>query len=80
LVATGNPFLVAFGNGIEAALRMSFELSTRQTGAPRNSLPLHRDVLDAIWARKPEQAKEAMKILLGVTESNIQRGLANRAT
>ena len=59
---------------------MSFELSTRQTGAPRNSLPLHRDVLDAIWARKPEQAKEAMKILLGVTESNIQRGLANRAT
>ena len=79
LVATGNPFLVAFGNGIEAALRMSFELSSRQTGAPRNSLPLHRSVLDAIWARKPEEAKEAMKTLLGVTESNIQRGLTSRA-
>ena len=80
LAATGNPFLVTFGTLIEAALRMSFELSTRQPGAPRKSLPLHRDVLDAIWARQPAQARRAMEILLGLTESNIQRGLAQNGS
>ena len=36
---------------------------------------MHRDVLDAIWARKPAQARLAMETLLDVTESNIRRGL-----
>jgi DNA-binding FadR family transcriptional regulator len=76
LAATGNPFLVTLGAGIEAALRMSFELSMRQPGAPRRSLPLHRAVLDAIWSHQPAQARKAMEILLGLTESNIQRGVA----
>ncbi len=76
LSATGNPFLEAFGATIEAVLRMSFELSTRQPGAPRKSLPLHRAVLDEIWARRPAGARKAMEQLLGLTESNIQRGLA----
>lgn len=79
LNATANPFLVAFGATIEAALRTSFELSTRQPGAPRKSLPLHRDVLDQIWARKPAEARRAMEALLGLTESNIQRGVAKAA-
>ena len=39
LTATGNEFLVAFGATVEAALRMSFELSTLNPGAPRKSLP-----------------------------------------
>lgn len=76
LAATGNPFLVTFGAGIEAALRMSFELSMRQPGAPRRSLPLHRAVLDAIWSHQPAPARKAMETLLGLTESNIQRGVA----
>jgi DNA-binding FadR family transcriptional regulator len=80
LAATGNPFLITFGALIEAALQMSFELSTRQPGAPRKSLPLHRDVLDAIWARQPAQARLAMETLLGLTESNIQRGLAQNGS
>jgi DNA-binding FadR family transcriptional regulator len=75
LLATGNPFLISLGATIESALRSSFELSTRQPGAPRKSLPLHREVLDAIWARKPAEARSAMERLLGATESNIQRGL-----
>jgi DNA-binding FadR family transcriptional regulator len=80
LAATGNPFLATFGALIGAALKMSFELSTRQPGAPRKSLPLHRDVLDAIWARQPAQARRAMEVLLGLTESNIQRGLAQNGS
>jgi DNA-binding FadR family transcriptional regulator len=75
LRATGNPFLISLGATIETALRLSFELSSRQPGAPRKGLPMHRDVLDAIWARKPVEARLAMETLLGVTESNIQRGL-----
>ena len=77
LRATGNPFLISLGAAIESALRMSFNLSTRQPGAPRKSLPMHREVLDAIWARKSTDAREAMVRLLGATESNIQRGLSH---
>ena len=73
LAATGNPFLVSLGTGIQAALRMSFDLSSRQPGAPRRSLPMHRAVLDAIWARKPLEARGAMEALLGMTEQNLQR-------
>ena len=79
LRATGNPFLISLGATIETALRLSFELSTRQPGAPRRGLPMHRDVLDAIWARKPAEARLAMEALLGLTESNIQRGLSQAA-
>jgi len=75
LLATGNPFLISLGATIESALQSSFELSSRQPGAPRKSLPMHREVLDAIWARKPAEARGAMERLLGATESNIQRGL-----
>ena len=78
LAATGNPFLVAFGATVEAALRMSFALSTRQPGAPRKSLPLHRAVLDQIWARQPAAARRAMEELLGLTATNIARANAAR--
>ena len=82
LSATGNPFLVAFGATIEAALRMSFELSTRQPGAPRKSLPMHRAVLDQIWARKPAAARKAMVLsllsLVVVGKSRRQRPRASR--
>jgi DNA-binding GntR family transcriptional regulator len=37
---------------------------------------MHRAVLDQIWARKPAAARKAMEELLGLTESNIQRGVA----
>ncbi|MEF7616189.1 FadR/GntR family transcriptional regulator [Aquincola sp. MAHUQ-54] len=75
LAATGNPFLSSFGASIEAALRLSFDLSTRRPGAPRRSLPLHRDVLDAIWARDARRARLAMETLLGVTQANLESGL-----
>ena len=77
LDATGNPFLVAFGATIQAALRMSFELSTRRPGAPRKSLPLHREVLDQIWARNPKGARLAMERLLGLTEANIESNIGS---
>ena len=60
LAATGNNFLVAFGATVEAALRVSFELSTLNPGAPRKSLSYHRAILDEIWARNPDGARRTM--------------------
>lgn len=78
LAATANDFLVAFGATVEAALRMSFALSTRNPGAPRKSLPYHRAVLDAIWARDPDRARAEMNKLMDLTERNIMTALARR--
>jgi DNA-binding FadR family transcriptional regulator len=78
LTATGNEFLVAFGATVEAALRMSFELSTLNPGAPRKSLPFHRAILDEIWARNPDGARAAMHRLMDLTERNISAALARR--
>jgi DNA-binding FadR family transcriptional regulator len=78
LTATGNEFLVAFGATVEAALRMSFELSTLNPGAPRKSLPYHRAILDEIWARNPGGARAAMHRLMDLTERNISSALARR--
>lgn len=71
LIATGNDFLIAFGATVAAALRMSFNMSTQNPGAPRKSLPYHRAVLDAIWARDPNVARQAMHKLMDFTEQNI---------
>ena len=78
LTATGNEFLVAFGATVEAALRMSFELSTLNPGAPRKSLPYHRAILDEIWARNPDGARAAMHRLMDLTERNISSALARQ--
>ena len=78
LTATGNEFLVAFGATVEAALRMSFELSTLNPGAPRTSLPYHRAILDEIWARNPGGARAAMHRLMDLTERNISSALARQ--
>lgn len=78
LIATHNDFLVAFGATVEAALRMSFDLSTLNPGAPRKSLPHHRAVLDELWARNPGGARRAMHHLMDLTENNIASALLRR--
>jgi len=78
LIATGNDFLIAFGATVAAALRMSFNLSTQNPGAPRKSLPYHRAVLDAIWARNPDRARQAMIKLMDLTEQNIILALSRQ--
>ena len=78
LTATANDFLIAFGATVEAALRMSFELSTLNPGAPRRSLPYHRAILDEIWTRNPDGARRAMHELMDLTERNIISALSRR--
>ena len=63
---------------VEAALRLSFELSTLNPGAPRKSLPYHRAILDEIWRRNPDGARRAMHELMNLTERNIISALSRR--
>jgi DNA-binding FadR family transcriptional regulator len=79
LAGTGNILLIAFSSTIDAALRLSFEMSTQNPGAPRKSLPYHRAVLDEIWARNPDGARQAMLALMDLTERNIALALSRRS-
>jgi GntR family transcriptional regulator, galactonate operon transcriptional repressor len=78
LIATGNDFLIAFGATVAAALRMSFNLSSTNPGAPRKSLPYHRTVLDEIWARNADGARQAMQKLMDLTEQNIVSAMSRQ--
>ena len=78
LIATGNDFLIAFGATVAAALRMSFDLSSTNPGAPRKSLPYHRAVLDEIWARNADGARQAMHKLMDLTEQNIVTAMSRQ--
>lgn len=45
---------------------------------PRKSLPYHRAILDEIWARNPDGARDATRRLIDLTERNIASALARR--
>jgi DNA-binding FadR family transcriptional regulator len=80
LDATGNAFLADLGAVIENALRGSFQLSW-QNGRSRPDLALrqHQRVLDAIRARDPEAARDAMTVLLGGAIADVRLSLSRRA-
>jgi DNA-binding FadR family transcriptional regulator len=63
---------------LSALLRTSFEVSTSRKDGPRNSLPLHRAVLDAVIAREPERAEQAILVLIDGAREDIETVLASR--
>jgi GntR family transcriptional regulator, galactonate operon transcriptional repressor len=75
LMATGNDFMAAFGALTEAALGIFVRIASRHAGAPGASLPLHRDILEAIRRRDAEGAHAAMMALLDRTARNVQRNV-----
>lgn len=76
--ACHNRMLVQMSNALSALLRTSFEISTTRKDGPRNSLPLHRDVLDAVIAREPERAERAVLVLIDGAREDIDAVLASR--
>ncbi|HTR84966.1 MAG TPA: FadR/GntR family transcriptional regulator [Reyranella sp.] len=78
LSATGNDFMAAFGALTEAALGIFVRIASRHAGAPGASLPLHRDILEAIRRRDAEGAHAAMMALLDRTARNVQRNVGQR--
>ena len=78
LEASHNRMLVQMGRALTALLRVSFEISTRIKDGPRDSLPMHREVLDAVIAHAPERAERALMALISAANDDIDHVLATR--
>jgi DNA-binding FadR family transcriptional regulator len=78
LNACGNRMLMQMSKALGALLRTSFEISTRRKDGPRSSLPLHREVLDAVIARDPNRAEKAIRVLIDGARVDIEEVLTSR--
>lgn len=78
LRASHNRMLVQMSKALSALLRTSFEISTSRKDGPKNSLPLHREVLDAVIAREPQRAEQAVLALIDGAREDIDQVLASR--
>ena len=77
LRASGNRMIVQMSKALGALLRTSFEISTSRKDGPRNSLPLHRAVLDAVRAHQPARAEKASLVLIDGAREDIETVLAS---
>ena len=64
LRATGNPFIVSLANGVRAAIRTTTIYKQRLQPLRRNPLPDHLRVFEAIAAKEPQKAQDAMSALI----------------
>jgi DNA-binding FadR family transcriptional regulator len=78
LAASHNRMLVQMSKALSALLRTSFELSTAKENGTRQSLPLHRAVLDAVIAHNPAQAERAICVLIDGAHDDIEEILTSR--
>ena len=78
LQASRNRMLHQMSRALGALLRTSFEISTRLHDGPRNSLAMHRAVLDAVIAHAPDDAERAVRRLIAGAHDDIERVLATR--
>ncbi len=78
LKACRNRMLVQMSKALSALLRTSFEISTSRKDGTRNSLPLHREVLDAVIARNPARAERAIQVLIDGAHDDIEQVLGSR--
>ena len=78
LRASHNRMIVQMSKVLSALLRTSFEISTSREDGPRQSLPLHRAVLDAVIAHDPAGAERAILVLIDGANEDIEQVLAGR--
>ncbi len=76
--ASHNRMLEKMDQALGALLRTSFEISTAKKNGPRDSLPMHRAVLDAIIARDADQAEETIVVLIEDAHKDIEQVLKAR--
>lgn len=78
LRASRNRMLVQMSKALGALLRTSFEISTRRKNGPMTSLPMHREVLDAVIAHDPDRAEKAIQKLIDGARNDIEEVLSSR--
>ncbi|HPE48684.1 MAG TPA: FadR/GntR family transcriptional regulator [Hyphomonas sp.] len=77
LKASGNRFFYSLRFMVQVALQFSIRITNQRKGVERASAADHRKVLDAILARDPERAREAMRDL--ILETRVLLHEANEA-
>lgn len=80
LRATGNPFIVSMANGVRAAIRTTTIYKQRKQPLRRNPLPDHLRVFEAIAAREPVRAQQAMGELIQLARIDTPTSAARRRT
>ena len=78
LRAAHNRMVVQMSKALGALLRTSFEISTTRKDGPKNSLPMHRAVLDAVIAHNPAKAEKAILQLIDGAREDIELVLGSR--
>ena len=78
LRATGNPFIESMANGVRAAIRTTTIYKQRRHPLRRNPLPDHLRVFEAIAAREPLRAQEAMGELIQLARIDTPTSRARR--
>ena len=78
LKAAHNRLLAQMSKALGALLRTSFEISTSKKDGPRISLPMHREVLDAVAAHDPPRAEAAILRLIDGAREDIELVLTSR--
>jgi GntR family galactonate operon transcriptional repressor len=71
IAATGNRLLVGFAVAIRTALLAAFRVSSNARESYKNSLAEHWAVAAAIRRRSPDEADQAMRILLAGTARDL---------
>ena len=70
LQATGNPYIVSLTTGINAAVNTTTIFKQRERPLPRDPVPDHAHVLEAIAAKDAVRAQEAMRELIQLARSD----------
>lgn len=70
--ASGNWVFAQFGIAIRAALLASFRETNRASQSFEEALEMHRQVLEAIRMRRPDDAREAMEALIAHARHDME--------
>ena len=76
LEATGNAALFSLSSSIGAAVRWTTIFKQRKGDLPRDPMPDHWKVFDAIAAGRPDQARQAMERLVGLALDDTRAAIA----
>jgi DNA-binding FadR family transcriptional regulator len=76
LLATGNDALLALSSSIGAAVNWTTQFKMRSRALPRDPIPDHRKVYDAIAAKDPVAAQAAMRLLVEMAFEDTQMAMA----
>lgn len=75
LQATGNDYMIVLSSSIGTAVAMTTQFKQRLRALPRDPIPDHRAVLDAIADGDPEGASAAMRVLVELALDDMRQSM-----